>query len=336
MTSPHSRMKTEALQALSAIMSLQMQLCFLFLIYIFCKVDGNVKIQQKTALIKSVDKTVVIDCIFPSDCSSYIHWYQLKENQTLRRILYSSISDGATNNDAGFESFKVDKKQSNLALKIPELKEEHSAVYYCACWISGGTKVFGPGTRLYVTGKTESPKVSGYLPSKKYSDKDGNQTMLCHARDMIPDLVKFTWQKMSRTKEWEDVKENVVEQSYKVKENNQVKVKAVTSMMIIDKNTAENNDYQCIVTHEGVNEKPQILLMKKDEIKPTMVSKKQDCPPTDETIKNQISGDSEQIRSLYMFVYAYGVMIMKNVMYFCVVTIFLLKRKAARKKDESS
>uniref|UniRef100_A0A8C2HAW2 T cell receptor gamma variable 7 n=1 Tax=Cyprinus carpio TaxID=7962 RepID=A0A8C2HAW2_CYPCA len=99
--------------------------------------DGNVELQQKSSLIKSVDKTVVIDCNYPSDCSGYIHWYQLKEEKPLRRILYSSISGGATNNDAGFESFKIDRKPSNLALKIPELKEEHSAVYYCACWVSG-------------------------------------------------------------------------------------------------------------------------------------------------------------------------------------------------------
>uniref|UniRef100_A0A672NB22 Immunoglobulin V-set domain-containing protein n=1 Tax=Sinocyclocheilus grahami TaxID=75366 RepID=A0A672NB22_SINGR len=105
----------------------------LIVIFLFFAVDGNVKMQQKISLTKSVDKTVVIDCNFPSDCSGYIHWYQLKEGQTLRRILYSSISGGATNNDAGFESFKIDRKPSNLALKIPQLKNEHSAVYYCAC-----------------------------------------------------------------------------------------------------------------------------------------------------------------------------------------------------------
>ncbi|XP_026143072.1 immunoglobulin lambda-1 light chain isoform X1 [Carassius auratus] len=319
-------------------MSLPMQLCFLFLIFLFCKVDGNVKLQQKTAMIKSVDKTVVIDCIFPSACNGYIHWYQLKENQILRRILYSSISSGATSNDAGFESFKVDKKQSNLALKIPELKEEHSAVYYCACWISGDKKVFGPGTRLYVTGdKFESPKVSGYLP---YRNEDANQTMLCNARDMFPDLVKFTWEKKNETVDWTNVEDKyVVEQSYKADEKDKkVKVKAVSSMMIIDKNTAKSNEFRCTVTHEGNTEKPQIILMKKVSTlkkKPTD-NEKPTCPPTDETIINKKSGDSEQIRSLYMFVYAYGVMIMKNGMYFCVVFIFLLKRKAARKKDESS
>jgi len=100
-----------------------------------------VKLQQKISSTKSKDKTVVIDCRFPSNCNSYIHWYQLKEGQTLKRILYSSIADGSTYNDVGFESFKVDKKHENLALKIPELKKVHSAMYYCACWVSGSTAV---------------------------------------------------------------------------------------------------------------------------------------------------------------------------------------------------
>jgi len=100
-----------------------------------------VKLQQKISSTKSKDKTVVIDCRFPSNCIRYIHWYQLKEGQTLKRILYSSIADGSTYNDVGFESFKVDKKHENLALKIPELKKVHSAMYYCACWVSGSTAV---------------------------------------------------------------------------------------------------------------------------------------------------------------------------------------------------
>lgn len=113
---------------------------------LFFIVDGNVKLQQKISSTKSVDKTAVIDCHYPSDCSGYIHWYQLKEGKTLKRILYSSISDGSTYNDAGFELFKVNKKESNLALKISELKKEHSAMYYCACWVSGGTVVINTET----------------------------------------------------------------------------------------------------------------------------------------------------------------------------------------------
>lgn len=93
------------------------------------------------AVVKSETKTVYIDCHFPSDCVSYIHWYQQKEKETLKRILYASINDGTTYNDANADSFKIDKKGSNMALKIHSVKKEHSAKYYCACWISGGTVI---------------------------------------------------------------------------------------------------------------------------------------------------------------------------------------------------
>lgn len=98
------------------------------------------------AVVKSESKTVSINCHFHSDCVSYIHWYQKKDGETLKRILYASISDGAAYNDANSDSFKIDKKGSNMALKIYDAKKEHSAIYYCACWISGGTVIINTKT----------------------------------------------------------------------------------------------------------------------------------------------------------------------------------------------
>jgi len=48
-----------------------------------------------------------------------------------------------------------------------------------------------------------------------------------------------------------------------------------------------------------------------------------------------IAGSSDQIPSLYLFVYAYGVMLMKNGVYFCAVLIVLLKRKVGNKKESA-
>ncbi|XP_039533732.1 M1-specific T cell receptor beta chain-like isoform X14 [Pimephales promelas] len=312
-------------------MSLQIQLCLLFLIQHLCRVDANVKLQQKISSTKSKDKTVVIDCHFPSNCNRYIHWYQLKEGQTLKRILYSSIADGSTYNDVGFESFKVDNKHENLALKIPELKKEHSAMYYCACWVSGGLiKRFGTGTRLIVTdqGKdtTKSPTLTAYLPTTKES---GKQTRICQATDMFPDLVKFNWKKKSNTGDWTDVSEdNVVEQR-------NVDPVIVTSILIVDQYTAGEDLYQCTLTYEG-GMKQKTLQNDKDPannnegatVKPT-------CSPDNKTSTIQISGSSDQIPSLYLFVYAYGVMLMKNGVYFCAVLIVLLKRKVGNKKESA-
>nr|ABD04398.1 T-cell receptor gamma [Cyprinus carpio] len=303
--------------------------------------------QSTKVLVRGKGKTIFLPCKDTSKNLDYIRWYQVKDGQAPSRLLYNQVKDGQapsrllyiskggsvaydTNNQEA-KDFTVDKKKL-YDLKLSNTQTSHSAVYFCAYWdTSSDKKVFGSGTRLYVTGPgntVESPKVSGYLPSKKYSDKHGKQTMLCHASGTVPYLVKFTWAKKSETEEWTAVpKEDVVEQSYKDK-------KIVTSMMIVDKNTAENNSYQCTVTIDGITENPQILEMKREGIK-TAKGPSPTCPPDSEETM-QISGDSEQISSLYVFVYAYGVMIMKNGLDFCVGPIFLLKKKAGRKKDESS
>lgn len=97
--------------------------------------DGAGELKQKLSLTKAEEKLAIIDCHFTSDCWYYIHWYQQKEGETFKRILYADINDGSAKNDAGFESIKSEKKTSNhFALKITKLKKEHSAMYYCACW----------------------------------------------------------------------------------------------------------------------------------------------------------------------------------------------------------
>ncbi len=119
--------------------------------------DGAVALKQKISLTKAVEKLAIIDCQLHGSCWDYIHWYQQKDGETLKRILYVDINDGSAKNDVGFESIKSEKKASNhFALKITKLKKEHSAMYYCACWDSGST----------VSLKTEAPHKK-HIPSSK-------------------------------------------------------------------------------------------------------------------------------------------------------------------------
>lgn len=202
-------------------------------------------------------------------------------------------------------------------------------------------KVFGSGTRLYVTAPGEDkfklPTLNGYLPSKKdknKSDKHGKQTMLCQASGMFPDLVTFKWKKKGAGDIYQDISEGDV-----VEQRNESPKVTVTSMLIVDKNKAQTDTFQCTVIHEGNSENPKPLEMK-EESSETVVKPKDEDPkpvecPTGEPITKQISGDSDEIPSMFLFIYAYDVLLMKNVLFFCVVSIFLLKRKAERKNKSS-
>ncbi|XP_051725074.1 immunoglobulin kappa light chain-like [Ctenopharyngodon idella] len=296
--------------------------------------------QDPKALVKAVGKTVYLPCKATgfSSSSDYIHWYQMKDGKAPSRLLYISNDGGVTRdgNNPQANDFTVDKKKL-YDLKLSDIKKSHAAVYFCAYWdtssghMGNWIKRFGTGTRLIVTDpgkdKINPPTVSAYL-SRKTSNK---QTMLCHAKDMFPDLVTFTWKKKSNTGVWTDVSEEVMEQSNS--ENS--KVTSVTSMMIVDENTARGNLYKCVANHEGGSSKETELkkdnkdILESDKPGPTCPTNTGD---TVKTLKQQRSGNSEQMPSLYLFVYAYGVMLMKNGIYFCAVSIFLLKRKFGKKE----
>lgn len=192
----------------------------------------------------------------------------------------------------------------------------------------GDRKIFGSGTRLIVTepGKDSvvTPKLSGYL--NKANEKPA---ALCQAKDMFPDLVSFKWEKKSSSGGWTEVSnDQIVEHSHNED--------PVTSMVIL--NTPEDNIYRCTVTHEGSKDPQQIEIKKKDE-KPSVIKPSggpdPTCPPSTETPISQESANPEKKQSLQLFVYGYAVMLMKNVLYFIVVFIVLLKRKAAKKEERS-
>ncbi|XP_026062082.1 immunoglobulin kappa light chain isoform X3 [Carassius auratus] len=291
-------------------------------------------------MIKVRGRTARIQCNVGSSNlqSNALHWYRLND-QAFQRLMYFEAGSKTGKNDLGVPSKYSGSVNADLVtLTISGLESGDAGSYYCVQW-SGDKKEFGTGTRLYVTERgndqIKPPKLSGYLPSKK--DNHGRQTMLCQARGMFPNLVKFEWKKKDGG-QWNDPGGNTVEQ------NNEGSEVTVTSMLIMDKDKVKNDDYRCTVTHEG---KSQNLDIKIENSKPAEESKpdKADvrtsyigCPTSSNKEPNimQISGDSEQIPSMSLFVYAYGVMLVKNGLFFCIVSIFLLQRNAGKKDKKSS
>ncbi|XP_043117204.1 immunoglobulin kappa light chain-like isoform X3 [Puntigrus tetrazona] len=272
--------------------------------------------------------------------STSVHLYRAPPKGAIQRLMYFTPGSSKANKDPDIDRrVSASVKGNKVSLTISRLEPKDAGLYYCAFW-SGDRKVFGSGTRLYVTepgkDKFTAPTLSGYLPSKKdknKKDKNGKQTMLCHASGMFPDLVRFEWKKKDAD-QWTAVSEGDV-----VEQRNEKPEVTVTSMLIVDKDKAQNDNYKCTVIHEGNTDGTKSLEMKEESSEPAQNPEQNaitPCPTSTEVPKEmQKSGDSEQMPSMFLFIYAYRVLLLKNALFFCVVSIFLLKRKAAR-KDKSS
>uniref|UniRef100_W5N027 Ig-like domain-containing protein n=1 Tax=Lepisosteus oculatus TaxID=7918 RepID=W5N027_LEPOC len=84
-------------------------------------------------------KTARINCKISNvgSCQNYIHWYQ-KKGEASKRILYVSLSggDGVSDTNHGGADFQARQNGNERYLQIPKVKDSHSAMYYCACWVS--------------------------------------------------------------------------------------------------------------------------------------------------------------------------------------------------------
>lgn len=106
----------------------------------FSTVHNDGELHQTFLMTKPANQLTRIECTFPSDCYYYFHWYQKKDGEPFKRVQYVHISDAYHINAHGFEFLQSEKSASNkFVLIIPSVKPEHSATYYCACWVWSST-----------------------------------------------------------------------------------------------------------------------------------------------------------------------------------------------------
>ncbi|KAG9355896.1 hypothetical protein JZ751_000740, partial [Albula glossodonta] len=92
-------------------------------------------LQEKFSLTRSIKKSAHITCKGTQGCRSYIHWYQKKEGETFKRILYMALTGGTPVKDMKDGNFNAIKDSDTYKLTIDNLQPSHSATYYCACWV---------------------------------------------------------------------------------------------------------------------------------------------------------------------------------------------------------
>ncbi len=78
---------------------------------------------------------------------------------------------------------------------------------------------------------------------------------------MFPDLVTFKWEKKDAGA-WKDISEGDV-----VEQRNESPKVTVTSMLIVNKDKAQTDTFQCTVIHEGNSKNPKPLEMKEGNLK---------------------------------------------------------------------
>ncbi|KAF4089680.1 hypothetical protein AMELA_G00069170 [Ameiurus melas] len=277
----------------------------------------------------SVDSSVTLS-------STAIHWYRAKPGQALQRVLYfgAGASKGTTENECN-NRCNGGRKDNAFTLTITKVNDEDAATYYCALW-RGDTKVFSSGIRLYVTdGSAKVPKVSVYQVSKPQSN--GKRVLLCQARGMFPDIVKFTWETKDQSGQTGELKDD--EQLEQRDEDQEVKI---TSMLIVDQQKVKTNSFTCSVQHGTSN--PQSFTTPQDEEThdpdPDPVPVKP-CPTPKEMVQEEKEEEEEETpiygvfelrRSLYLFSVSYVILLVKCVLYFCTVLVLLYKRNTANKE----
>uniref|UniRef100_A0A3B4D710 Ig-like domain-containing protein n=1 Tax=Pygocentrus nattereri TaxID=42514 RepID=A0A3B4D710_PYGNA len=98
--------------------------------------------QSELSWTKPKGKRVFISCRVTDLTTDYIHWYQQKDDEALKRILYikhdgSGLTYNPNHPQAREFTVKVDRSSNIHELRVDTLKTSHSAVYYCACWERG-------------------------------------------------------------------------------------------------------------------------------------------------------------------------------------------------------
>ncbi|XP_076828206.1 uncharacterized protein LOC143474584 [Brachyhypopomus gauderio] len=287
--------------------------------------DGHVAVlgvrvdQSDVSLTKEEGKSAFISCRVSDLRTTYIHWYQQKDGEPLKRILYISEAGGGVITDpnhpeANEFTVKPDKRISAFDLRVKTVKKSLAAVYYCACWESDT--------------KPTMPVVSAYPVST--SQGDGKHTLLCQASGMFPDLVRFTWIKNGE----ENTKVPETDDELLEQRDEGQKVR-VTSMLIINQRKAAGNKYTCKVKHEVkelTSEVPVDVAERADETDTGPVST---CAPPQRDEQNHVPGSLGRSQSLNLLRLTYVVLVLKNLLYFCFVSVLLYKRSAGNKESSS-
>ncbi|KAL3989052.1 hypothetical protein ACER0C_013370 [Sarotherodon galilaeus] len=209
-------------------------------------------IQDDLTLTRRVGESVSFRCGGTEQCSSSVYWYQKKEKETFRVILYIDKSSGYIEKGYGHpqkDDFSAVNKQNGCELKIEKVKLDHSATYYCSFCLTvrgGWYYIFGSGTKLSVTDEQVVKPVVSVYPAASRAHLEGNSSLLCVASAMFPPLVQFSWKRQKKNGgEAEELPPAEGEQ-LELRESGRT-----IAIRMVDGSDSDTYKYSCWVKHKG-------------------------------------------------------------------------------------
>nr|5F6I_C Chain C, DH428 Antibody Light Chain [Macaca mulatta] len=198
---------------------------------------------QPPSVSKSLGQSVTISCTGTnSDIGDYngVSWYQQHSGTAPRLLIY----DVSKRPSGVSDRFSGSKSGNTASLTISGLQAEDEADYYCCSYRTGGTYIFGTGTRLTVLGQPKgAPSVTLFPPSSEELQAN-KATLVCLISDFYPGAVTVAWKADSSP-----VKAGVETTTPSKQSNN--KYAASSYLSLTPEQWKSHRSYSCQVTHEG-------------------------------------------------------------------------------------
>ncbi|XP_036183348.1 TCR gamma alternate reading frame protein isoform X1 [Myotis myotis] len=288
--------------------------------------DTKMRISQdQLSFIRRPNRTVHISCKLsgvPLE-NAIVHWYQQKNGEPLRRILYGSTKNSKDNKlNPRLEAYR---KGGTFNLIINNVVKSDEAIYYCACWDSSGwIKIFAEGTQLVVIPSDRSygpgyyPKPTIFQPSAAEISLHKAGTHICLLEKFFPDVIKVYWKEKNGNTVLESQQGNTMKT-----DDTYMKFSWLTVS-----EESMNKEHKCIVKHEHNKVDQEILFpaIKKEaatnHIREVYLEDKSDM------LQLQLINTSAY--------YTYLLLLLKSLAYFAVISFCLVRRTAACGHGKSS
>nr|AWO67296.1 immunoglobulin kappa light chain [Acipenser ruthenus] len=199
---------------------------------------GQIVMDQSPASLSVLrGQSVTIKCKAGSSVSSEGHWYQFKEGETPKLLIYWT-----NNRHTGVPSrFSGSQSGTELTFTISNVQPEDDGDYFCQ---QDYSTPFGQGTKVVVKSRAlASPVVSLLPPSAEELSKNW-ATLVCLVDKFYPDIVEVVWE-IDDKSQTDGILNS---KSLKASDNTY----SMSSILTLTRAKWESSEkYSCIIKHEN-------------------------------------------------------------------------------------